>query len=63
MIVTASLPHVNVAWSPETVVMVPSNRTVFVEGLAPGAKAWRCAGRMRGVVIEFILKEDCRERY
>jgi hypothetical protein len=53
--VTASLPHVRVAWSPETVVMVPSIRTVEVDGWAAGAKAWRCEGRMRGVVIEVIL--------
>lgn len=54
-IVTASLPQVSVAWSPETVVMVPSMRTVLVEGLAEGAKACRWEGRMRGVVMEFMV--------
>ena len=62
-IVTASLPHVSVAWSPETVVIVPSIRTVEVEGLAEGAKAWRWAGRMRGVVIEFILLVGLGRRF
>ncbi len=34
--------------------IVPSIRTVDVDGLAEGAKAWIWAGRMRGVVIEFM---------
>lgn len=52
-IVTASVPQVRVAWSPLTVVMVPSMRTVPVA--LPGAKACRWAGNIRGVDMEVIL--------
>ena len=55
MIVTASLPHVSVAWSPATLVMVPSMRIVDVEGWAEGAKDERWEGRIRGVVTEVIM--------
>lgn len=53
-IVTASLPQVSVAWSPLTVVMVPSMRTVLWE-LPPGANAWRWPGRIRGVDMELAM--------
>ncbi len=46
---------VRVAWSPDTVLMVPSIRTVEVEGLAEGAKAWRCPGRILGVAIDPMM--------
>lgn len=55
MIVTASEPQVKVAWSPATVVTTPNSRTIEAEGCAEGAKAWRCEGRMRGDVMEFMV--------
>lgn len=44
-------PHVIVAWSPRSADTVPRRRTVCVERepALEGWKAWRWAGRMRGV--------------
>jgi hypothetical protein len=51
---TESVPQFKVAWSPLTWEMVPSIRTVLCEE-ALGAKAWRWAGRIRGVDIDEVM--------
>jgi hypothetical protein len=43
--------------------MMPSIRTVLVEGFAEGAKFWMCEGNMRGVLMEsmIVVLEGCRK--